>query len=82
MRNIFDVLKQIKEILDEDNKYSKTIEKIDNIEYSLEYKAPEEKWNYVYEKLIVDFIPPETEIDYKILSIWTTKTIEELKEGK
>lgn len=82
MRNIFDVLKQIKEALGEDNEYSEIKAGIDNIEYSLGFKAPEDRWNYVYEKLIVDFIPPETEIEYKVLAIWTTKTVEELKEGE
>lgn len=46
------------------------------------FKAPEDTWNYVYDRLIVSFIPPETEIDYKVLSIWTTKNVEELKENK
>ena len=82
MRNIFDVLKQIKNSLGEDNEYSEIKAGIDEIEYSLRYKASEDVWNYVYDKLIVDFIPPETEIDYKVLSIWTTKTVEELKEGE
>lgn len=82
MRNIFDVLKQIKEALGEDNEYSEIKAGIDDIEYSLRYKASEDVWNYVYDKLIADFIPPETEIDYKVLSIWTTKTVEELKEGE
>ncbi|HIU51427.1 MAG TPA: hypothetical protein IAB70_02205 [Candidatus Merdicola faecigallinarum] len=82
MRNIFDVLKQIKGALGEDNEYSEIKAGIDDIEYSLGFKAPEDRWNYVYEKLIVDFIPPETEIDYKVLAIWTTKTVEELKEGE
>lgn len=80
MRNIFDVLKQIKEALGEDNEYSEIKAGIDDIEYNLGFKAPEDRWNYVHEKLIVDFIPPKTEIDYKVLSIWTTKTVEELKE--
>jgi hypothetical protein len=82
VRNIFDVLKQIKNALGEDNEYSEIKAGIDEIEYSLRYKASEDVWNYVYDKLIVDFIPPETEIDYKVLSIWTTKTVEELKEGE
>lgn len=82
MRDIFDVLKQIKEALGEDNEYSEIKAGIDDIEYSLKYKSPEDVWDYVYEKLIIDFIPPETEIDYKVLSIWTTKTVEELKEGE
>lgn len=34
----------------------------------------------MYDRLIVAFIPPQTEMDYKVLSIWTTKTVEELKE--
>lgn len=80
MRNIFEVLKQIKEVLGEDNEYSEIKAGIDDIEYSLRFKAPEDTWNYVYDKLIVNFIPPETEIDYKVLSIWTTKSIAELKE--
>ena len=82
MRNIFDVLKQIKNALGEDNEYSEIKAGIDEIEYSLRYKASEDVWNYVYDKLRVDFIRPETEIDYKVLSIWTTKTVEELKEGE
>lgn len=62
MRNIFDVLKQIKNALGEDNEYSEIKAGIDEIEYSLRYKASEDVWNYVYDKLIVDFRPPETEI--------------------
>ncbi len=82
MRDIFKVLEQIKEALGEDNEYSEIKADIEDIEYSLRFKAPEDVWNYVYDKLIVGFIPPETEIDYKVLSIWTTKTIEELKRGE
>lgn len=80
MRDIFKVLEQIKEALGEDNEYSEIKVGIEDIEYSLRYKAPEDMWDFVFEKLIVDFIPPQTEIDYKVLSIWTTKTIAELKE--
>ena len=92
MRDIFKVLEQIKEALGEDNEYSEIkagiddIEYseikagIDDIEYSLGFKAPEDTWNYVYDRLIVKFIPPETEIDYKVLSIWTMKSVAELKE--
>ena len=82
MREIFKVLEQIKETLGEDNEYSEIKAGIDDIEYSLRFKAPEDRWNYVYDRLIVDFIPPKTEIDYKVLSIWTTKTVKELKEGE
>ena len=80
MRDIFKVLKQIKEALGEDNEYSEIKAGIEDIEYSLRFKAPEDTWNYVYDKLITNFIPPETEIDYKVLSIWTIKSVEELKE--
>lgn len=82
MRDIFKVLEQIKEALGEDNEYSEIKAGIDDIEYALRYKAPEDVWNYVYDKLINNFIPPETEIDYKVLSVWTTKTVEELREGE
>ena len=82
-RNIFQVLKQIKEALGEDNEYSEIkYVGIENIEYSLRYRPKEDVWNYVYDKLITDFIPPKTETDYKVLSIWTTKSIEELKESE
>ncbi len=80
MRDIFKVLEQIKETLGEDNEYSEIKAGIDDIEYSLRFKAPEDTWNYVYDKLIVNFIPPEAEIDYEVLSIWTTKSVAELKE--
>ena len=80
MRDIFKVLKQIKDVLKENEEYGEIEANIENIEYSLRFKPPEDRWNYVYDKLIVDFIPPETEIDYKVLSIWTTKTVKELKE--
>ena len=82
MRDIFKVLEQIKDVLKEDEEYGEIEANIENIEYSLRFKAPEDRWNYVYDRLIVDFIPPETEIDYKVLSIWTTKTVKELKEGE
>ena len=80
MRDIFKVLEQIKEALGEDNEYSEIKAGIEDIEYSLRFKAPEDTWNYVYDKLIVNFIPPEAEIDYEVLSIWTTKSVAELKE--
>lgn len=82
MRDIFEVLKQIKDVLKENEEYGEIEANIENIEYRLGFKAPEDRWNYVYYRLIVDFIPPKTETDYKVLSIWTTKTVEELKEGE
>lgn len=75
MRDIFKVLEQIKE-LSNDKEF---LEVIADIENALRYKAPEDSWNYVYDKFIVNYIPPETDIDYKILSIWTTKSVDELK---
>ena len=80
MRDIFKVLEQIKDVLKENEEYGEIEANIENIEYSLRFKAPEDTWNYVYDKLIVNFIPPETEIDYKVLSIWTMKSVVELKE--
>lgn len=52
------------------------------MEYSLKYKPPENIWNYVFDKLITVFIPPSTDTDYKVLSIWTTKSVEDLKQGR
>lgn len=80
MRDIFKVLKQIKETLGEDNEYSEMKCGIDDLEYALRYKAPEDQWNFIYDRLITNFIPPETQTDYRVLSIWTTKSIEELKK--
>ena len=80
MRDIFKVLEQIKDVLKENEEYVEIEANIENIEYSLRFKATEDTWNYVYDRLIVDFIPPKTEIDYKVLSIWTTKSVAELKE--
>ena len=80
MRDIFKVLEQIKEILNENEEYDEIRSNIENIEHSLRFTAPEDVWNKVYDRLISSFIPPKTDIDYKILSIWTTKSIEELKK--
>lgn len=77
MRNIFEVLEQIKN-LSNDKEYIKKVEKID---YSLRWKAPEDMWNYMFDTFIIDYIPPKTDLDYQILSIWTTKPVEELKRG-
>ena len=68
MRDIFKVLEQIKEVLD-DEEYGEIKANMDNIEYALRYKAPELQWDYVYDRLIMSFIPPETYIDYKVFSI-------------
>lgn len=80
MRDIFEVLEQIRNVLEEYNNYIEMKTVIENLKSKLRYKAPELRWNYVYEYFIVRFIPPKTDVDYKVLSIWTTKTIEELKE--
>ena len=82
MRDIFKVLEQIKDVLKENEEYGEIEANVENIEYSLRFKAPEDTWNYVHDKLIVSFIPPKTETDYKVLSIWKTKTVKELKEGE
>jgi len=75
MRDIFDVLEQMKKLSNNEN-YIKEIEKIN---YSIRWKAPEDMWNYVYDAFITNYIPPKTDLDYEILSIWTTKSINELK---
>ena len=54
---------------------------LEDLEYRLRFKAPELVWEYTYIVLITKFIPPKTEIDYQVLSIWTTKSVEELKES-
>ena len=79
---MFEVLEQIKEVLKENEEYGEIEANIENIKNSLRFKAPEDVWNYVYDKLILSFIPPQTEIDCKVLSIWITKTVEEWKEGE
>lgn len=79
MRDISKVLKQITEVLNEEE-YGEIKAYIPDIEYALNYKPPEDTWNYVYDRLITEFMPPKTETDYKVLSIWTTKSVEDLKK--
>lgn len=81
MRDIFKVIEQIRNVLGEDNEYSEIKASLEDLEYRLRFKAPELVWDYTYIVLITKFIPPKTEIDYQVLSIWTTKSIEELKES-
>ena len=79
-RNIYDVLNQIQGILETDEQYEEMVLSIDDLKYALRFKAPEDTWNFVYDKFITEFIPPKTETAYKVLSIWTTKSVEELKK--
>lgn len=81
MRDIFKVIEQIRNVLGEDNEYSEIKASLEDLEYSLRFKAPELVWDYTYIVLITKFIPPKTEIDYQVLSVWTTKSVEELKES-
>ena len=81
MRDIFKVIEQIRNVLGEDNEYSQIKASLEDLEYSLRFKAPELVWDYTYIVLITKFIPPKTEIDYQVLSVWTTKSVEELKES-
>lgn len=81
MRDIFKVIEQIRNVLGEDNEYSEIKASLEDLEYRLRFKAPELVWEYTYIVLITKFIPPKTEIDYQVLSIWTTKSVEELKES-
>lgn len=84
MRNIHDVLKNINRLInrfliDVPNEKLKYINKLTNIENDIRYMAPELVWDYVYNEFVANFVPPESELEYKILSIWTTKSVEELK---
>lgn len=81
MRDIFKVIEQIRNVLGEDNEYSEIKASLEDLEYRLGFKAPELVWDYTYIVLITKFIPPKTEIDYQVLSVWTTKSVEELKES-
>lgn len=81
MRDIFKVIEQIRNVLGEDNEYSEIKASLEDLEYRLRFKAPELVWDYTYIVLITKFIPPKTEIDYQVLSVWTTKSVEELKES-
>lgn len=81
MRDIFKVIEQIRNVLGEDNEYSEIKASLEELEYRLRFKAPELVWDYTYIVLITKFIPPKTEIDYQVLSVWTTKSVEELKES-
>ena len=81
MRDIFKVIEQIRNVLGEDNEYSEIKASLEDLEYGLRFKAPELVWDYTYIVLITKFIPPKTEIDYQVLSVWTTKSVEELKES-
>lgn len=71
MRSIEKVLKEIEKI---------TGEKYIELRNSIEYTAIENQWNLIYDKLIHFFIPPKDEKDYKVLAIWTEKSIDELKK--
>jgi len=79
MRDINKVLEEIRKILKKDEEYGEIEANIDNIKGALRFHPPEDKWDYVFDKLIKTFILPKTETDYKVLSIWSTKSVEESK---
>ena len=84
MRDLKDVINQILNLIINNYDYSKLYTELYEINNKIAFKAPElinaEKWwDITYATLNKQVIPPKEEIDYKILSIWTTKSIEELK---
>ncbi len=84
MRDLKEVINQIMRLIDsEDNENDYVVLYIvlDKILEKIKYKAPEliikeNWWNIVYSILDKYVIPPKKEIDYKILSIWTMRSIE------
>ena len=82
-KNVHDVLEKIKNVLNgSHDDYYKMLatQEIDILESTLRYIPQEWRGTQIYNELINEFIPPETEVDYKVLSIWTDKSIEALKE--
>lgn len=82
-RNLVNVLIEIKSELKRNRCDECIINKIDFKLNLYKYKSPEELdklWERVFEDIIIWFIPIDREIDYKILSIWTCKSIDELKK--
>lgn len=86
MRNLNEVIMEIKKLIKEEGKnyygayYDEILNEIDKLLYSITYKPPEDMWSFTFDEFITGFIPPVTDLDYKALSIWTTRPVEELKK--
>lgn len=83
-RDIFNVLDKIKGVIEKSKDYSQEtreeyISLINFIKKDLYYKAPELHWFHVQQAFIFYFLNPKCETDWEILSIWTTKSVKELK---
>lgn len=84
MRNLKDIINQIMDLIKQDYDYAELHKQLKIVLEKIAFKAPEliqaeNWWNITYSILDKFVIPPKEEMDYKILSIWTTKSIEELK---
>ncbi len=84
MRDLKEVINQIMQLIASEYDYEALYIALDEVLEKINFKAPEliivEKWwDVTYSILNKYVIPPKEEMDYKILSIWTTKSIEELK---
>lgn len=84
MRDLKDVINQIMNLIKQDYDYAELHKQLNIVFEKIAFKAPElilseNWWNITYSILDKFVIPPKEEMDYKILSIWTTKSIEELK---
>lgn len=85
MRDLKDVINQILQVIVSEYDYEALYIALDEILEKIKFKAPEliiaEKWwDMTYNCLKQFVIPPREELDYKILSIWTLKSIEDLKK--
>lgn len=85
MRDLKNVINQILILTSKDCVFDILNRQLYGILQEISYKSPElivteNWWNITYNILKDICIPPKKEIDYKILSIWTTKSIKELQE--
>lgn len=83
MRNLVTVLNEIIEVIPKEN--DEMINHLKHLRESASYSAPEVMymwWNLVHESLL-DYISdiPKEEWEWKVFSIFSTKSVEELKES-
>lgn len=81
MRNLINVIDDMLDVVPKHN--TELIEELERIKHDQIYRtAPESmvRWEEV-SYVLMDYIPiPKEEWEFKVLSIWSTKSIEELKE--
>lgn len=81
MRDLKEVLNCIIDYIQMFEKYDGLQKRLENIEYSLYYTATEAmgiRWEEVYDTLIEFIYPPRDIDDCHILSIWSTRPLEEI----